>query len=103
MSGTCAGPFAGKPAKRPEQTPQIQQTIALSRQKAAGQLFQRLQRINALFFLAIFAKTPVINAGQMPPQMGTFTATETSIPCNPLRLGASVISFFGPDGVRLMA
>ncbi|MGB5956153.1 hypothetical protein, partial [Pseudomonas sp.] len=51
----CAVPVgAGLPAIGPALPQQIHQTIALSRQKATEQLFQRLQPINPLFFLANF-------------------------------------------------
>ncbi|MFF7108576.1 hypothetical protein [Pseudomonas sichuanensis] len=43
---------AGLPAKGPALPQQIHQATASSRQIAAAQLFQRLQRINLLFFLA---------------------------------------------------
>ncbi|WP_236693267.1 hypothetical protein, partial [Pseudomonas sp. C5pp] len=52
---TCAGLVgAGLPAKGPAQRPQIRQAIALSRQMAQEQLFQRLQRTNPLLFLVNF-------------------------------------------------
>jgi hypothetical protein len=43
---------AGLPAKGPALPQQIHQAIASSRQMATAQLFQRLWRINMLFYLA---------------------------------------------------
>jgi hypothetical protein len=44
-------------------------------------------RKKSAVFSCDFSLLPVINAGQMPPQMGTFAPTETSIPLQPASVG----------------
>ncbi|MGE8333405.1 MAG: hypothetical protein ACN6N6_05800 [Pseudomonas putida] len=54
MSSTCGSWLAGD---RASPTAKNHQAIALSRQMAKAQLFQRLQRIKLLFFLAKIPET----------------------------------------------
>ncbi|POA86982.1 hypothetical protein C1882_08025 [Pseudomonas sp. FW305-E2] len=94
---------AGLPAKRPAQTKEIQQAIDLSRQMPKAQLFQRLQRIKSLFFLAKNPATQRLTLAKCRLRWEPLRPRRRPLPCNPLRLGTGFISIFGPDGVRLMA